>query len=72
MDASPNAPCIKEESMNALVNRLVRDEEGQDLIEYALLAALIALACTVALGLVAGGINNLFNDIVNKLKPPPA
>ena len=36
--------------MKSLLNRLVREEEGQDLIEYALLAALIALACTVAMG----------------------
>ena len=31
------------------VNAFVRDEEGQDLIEYALLVALISLVCVVAL-----------------------
>jgi Flp pilus assembly pilin Flp len=31
--------------MKNLVTRFVREEEGQDLIEYSLLAALIAVAC---------------------------
>ena len=32
--------------MKNLFARFVREENGQDLIEYALLAALIALGCT--------------------------
>ena len=32
-----------------IVKTFVRDEEGQDLIEYALLVALISLVCVVAL-----------------------
>jgi Flp pilus assembly pilin Flp len=31
--------------MNTRVAQLVREEHGQDLIEYALLAALLAVAC---------------------------
>jgi pilus assembly protein Flp/PilA len=46
---------------------LVREEDGQDLIEYALLAAFIALACVAAMGLVGGGVNNLFNKVNNDL-----
>ena len=49
--------------MKALFNRLVREEEGQDLIEYALLAAFIALACVLAITAVGGGISTLFNKV---------
>ena len=43
--------------MKNLVNRFVREEEGQDLIEYSLLAALIAVACIVAMKALAVDIN---------------
>jgi Flp pilus assembly pilin Flp len=33
------------ECMKRTAERLFRDEDGQDLIEYALLCALLALAC---------------------------
>jgi pilus assembly protein Flp/PilA len=44
-----------------------RNDSGQDLIEYALLAALIALAATVGMNTVASDINNAFNKIGSKL-----
>jgi pilus assembly protein Flp/PilA len=47
---------------------LHREESGQDLIEYALIAALIALAATVGMGFVATGINDAFSAIGAKLK----
>jgi len=46
---------------------LHQEESGQDLIEYALLAALIALAATVGMGVVASDINNAFSKIGSKL-----
>ena len=46
---------------------LHREESGQDLIEYALLAALIALAATVGMTTVASDINNAFTAIGSKL-----
>jgi pilus assembly protein Flp/PilA len=49
--------------MKNLVNRFVREEEGQDLIEYSLLAALIAVACIGAMTALAGDINNIFGAI---------
>jgi pilus assembly protein Flp/PilA len=49
--------------MKNLVNRFVREEEGQDLIEYSLLAALIAVACIAAMKLLAGDINGIFAKI---------
>ncbi len=43
------------------------EEAGQDLIEYALVAALIALAATAGMGTVATAINNAFSSIGSKL-----
>ena len=43
------------------------EESGQDLIEYALIAALIAPAATVGMGSVATAINTAFSSIGTKL-----
>jgi pilus assembly protein Flp/PilA len=59
--------------MRELLNKLyltferLRDESGQDLIEYALVVALIALAATAGMGDVAKNINAAFNNISIKL-----
>ena len=47
--------------------RFIREEDGQDLIEYALVAALIALAATAGMGTVATAINNAFSAIGSEL-----
>ena len=49
--------------MKNLINRFVREEEGQDLIEYSLLAALIAVACILAMQTLAIDINEIFQAI---------
>lgn len=49
------------------VNAFVRDEEGQDLIEYALLVALISLVCVVALTDAGSKVNDIFVAIKGKL-----
>ena len=54
-------------SVTQTIARLVRDDNGQDLIEYALLAALIALACIVVMKLVGTGINTLFTKVDTEL-----
>jgi pilus assembly protein Flp/PilA len=48
-------------------NFLARREEGASLVEYALLVALIALACIAAITFLGNGISNAFNTIANKL-----
>jgi len=45
----------------------VRDEEGASLVEYALLVALIALACVVALTATGTSISAMFTRINGKL-----
>ena len=47
--------------------RLLLREEGQDLIEYALVAALIALAATAGMSTVATNINQAFTSIGNSI-----
>ena len=49
-----------------LINRLralVRHEEGQDLIEYALLVGLISLVAVAAVTLAGGSVNKIFDAI---------
>jgi pilus assembly protein Flp/PilA len=46
---------------------LSADESGQDLIEYALVVALIAFAATAGMGSVANKINDAFANIGTKL-----
>jgi pilus assembly protein Flp/PilA len=45
------------------LDRLLKDESGQDLIEYALIAALISIAVIVGLNGLAGKINSEFTKI---------
>jgi len=46
---------------------LKNGEEGQDLVEYALVVALIAFGATAGMGALAGGINSAFNTISTTL-----
>jgi pilus assembly protein Flp/PilA len=49
-----------------LVN-LVQDESGQDLIEYALVAALIALGSVAAMNSLSTSISTAMSSVGNKL-----
>ena len=49
------------------VAALDRDESGQDLIEYALIAALIALGSIIGMDTVANEINSAFSIISSRL-----
>jgi len=45
----------------------LRNDDGQDLIEYVLVVALIAFAATAGMGTVANNINTAFGNIGTKL-----
>ena len=47
---------------------LVRKDEGQDLIEYALLAGLVALVAVVAIGQAGDEVNAIWGEIVAALQ----
>ncbi|MEA2662603.1 MAG: Flp/Fap pilin component [Chloroflexota bacterium] len=44
-----------------------RDDQGQGLVEYALIIAVIAIAVIVAMVFFRGQLQNLFSDIGNNL-----
>ena len=47
--------------------QILMDENGQDLIEYALVVALIAFAATAGMSTLAVDINDAFNKIGTKI-----
>lgn len=47
-----------------MLRELWHEEDGQDLVEYALVAALIALASVAALNTVASDLKNAFSNAV--------
>jgi Flp pilus assembly pilin Flp len=44
-----------------------RDERGQDLVEYALLATIIALGLTAGMGSLATSLSSIFSAVANTL-----
>ena len=53
--------------MKALFIRFVREEAGQDLIEYALVAGLIGLGAVAAASGFIGTIGNAFSTVGNSI-----
>ena len=50
-----------------LLKSLHKEEAGQDLIEYALVALIVALGALVGMGKLASSINNEFSKISSSL-----
>lgn len=46
-----------------LLNRLHNDDEGQGLVEYLLILALVAFAATAGMGSLASYLNLAFSDV---------
>jgi pilus assembly protein Flp/PilA len=53
-------------NVRALRN-LLRDESGQDLIEYALVAAVLGLAAVASMSTLANNVGNAFSAVGSKL-----
>ena len=53
--------------MRNLKDAFIEDESGQDLVEYALVLALIALAATVSMKTLATNIGTAFTSVGTKL-----
>jgi Flp pilus assembly pilin Flp len=49
--------------MKNLFSRFVAEDEGQDLIEYALLAGLISLVCVLAITAAGKKVSTLFTNV---------
>ena len=54
--------------LTTYLQSLRSDERGQGLVEYALIIALVSIALIAALGVMAGGIGNVFGDINTALQ----
>jgi pilus assembly protein Flp/PilA len=50
-------------SFLSTLRNLANREEGQDLIEYALVCALIALACVGTMPSIGTALNNIFSSV---------
>jgi pilus assembly protein Flp/PilA len=48
-------------------NRLVRDEQGQDLIEYALLATFVSLVAIAGATALGTALNNWYNSVSTRV-----
>ena len=59
-----------ETNMKQLLVRLWKEEEGQDLTEYALLLVLLTLAAVGSLGGLATAINGVFANVATNLTTP--
>jgi Flp pilus assembly pilin Flp len=53
-----------------IVSSFWREEDGQDLLEYALLVALIALVAAGAVGIAGGRVRDIFTAIVGAIPVP--
>ena len=53
--------------MKQLVKNLIVEESGQDLIEYALVAALVGLGAVASMKGLANSVGNAFNGVGNAL-----
>ena len=49
--------------MKNLISRFVREEAGQDLIEYALLGSFVSLAAYAGADLLGGNLNSWYNSV---------
>ncbi len=54
-------------NMKQLVLAFARDESGQDLIEYALVAGLIGLGAITAMGTLSSAVGDAFTSVASKL-----
>ena len=50
-----------------MIKRFLKDEEGATMVEYALMLALIAAVCILAVTAIGTNAQNLFNTIANDI-----
>jgi Flp pilus assembly pilin Flp len=50
-----------------MIQCFIRDDKGQDLVEYAFLLAFIALIAAVGVGILGRNVNSMFGSIQSQL-----
>jgi pilus assembly protein Flp/PilA len=58
---------MTEMNLSKLFTRLVCDEQGQDLIEYALLATFVSLVAIVGATALGTALNNWYNTVAGNV-----
>jgi len=58
--------------MKNVIDRFLRDDQGQDLIEYEMLAGFISLVAVVAITNVGTGVNAVYTNMDSQVKAIPA
>jgi pilus assembly protein Flp/PilA len=58
--------------MKELLRRFVREDDGQDIIEYALLAGLITTGVAATITTIGTKVLGLFNQLDGVIPEPPA
>lgn len=53
--------------MQEMIRKMWRDDDGQDLIEYALIAGLISLVCWVAIQTAGNTISTVWTSVTTAL-----
>jgi len=65
--SDPNPELLGGEHSMKILNNLVRDEQGQDLIEYTLLLAFVALASAALFISTGGSVSTIWGAASNNL-----
>ena len=65
------AVTMEETSIMALVSRFIHQDSGQDLIEYALLAAFISVAAVAAISTIGTALNTSYTNINAQIVAAP-
>jgi pilus assembly protein Flp/PilA len=53
--------------LHGLTLAFVKDEEGQGLVEYSLILALVSIGCILALGALTGALNGVLTTVTEAL-----
>jgi pilus assembly protein Flp/PilA len=69
-ESRTNQKICEEDKMKNLLLRLWKEEEGQDLTEYALLLVLLTLAAIGSLSTLATAVNGVFKNAAANLTTP--
>jgi Flp pilus assembly pilin Flp len=70
MDRTLNAHGLKLDARE-FFRQVARDEDGQDLIEYALLAGFVSLVAVVAITNVGQGVNGVYGNVDSLVQDIP-
>ena len=61
-------PASRETNLNHLLIKLWRDDEGQDIAEYAVMLAVILVLVVGTIRLVGSNANNAFSSVASSLQ----